>query len=896
MEKPSNDFFRITKFTVCMALVASLGLAPLSAHAFDGNSSAALTTAASTPVADQPSENVPSIPALTEEPADEPTPTREDDFSRASEEPQLSSLEEEYATRSVAESESYRVDDLPVNDSTDTQVYKAFTTANKEYYETPSTDGEPIGSWPSDTEIGFVHWDSSGKWLTALIGNKRIFFTSDDLEVIPTYDSQDRATYRFVALRNAYRYVQPDVRSRVLGYFPKGHSAQCRPLDAAGKWYFASVGDDLVYFRAADIEILPDRTSRDFSVYSAITNQITKYYAHPSVKAAELGSWRAGTEVGYVNYSDGWVTATRGSQRIYFEAKNLSSLPKNDSGDSSVYSAVTLSTKNYYSAPSTDSQVLGTWDPKTRLGYFRWDREGKWLRANKGSQTIFFTAEGLETFPNRTATDDRAHSLYSLAEVPYYDAPSTNAAKVGSFPTGTELGGVWWNETWMSAMMGHGRVYFKTSDLVFNLSAGSVSARYGLALSNASYFSRPDTSSEKKGEFSEGTFLGFVPLDLGGRWYSASMGPKGRVYFKADQIETLPEKTHRDQAAHSAYSTENVAYYEHPSTKSKKVGSFPRGTRLGYIHWDAGNNWYWARVASGIVYFQPDGLEKLPDRDERNTASYLSYALEDVPYYSDVRTGSSHLGTFKKGSMPGLVYYDAARTWATATTGHGRVYFQTKNLAIVPKRDTSDTRGRSGRTTTSVTYYEAPTTRSKALGAWNAGTNLGFYKWDSGNQWYWARRGSQTIYFPASSVKRMISPQEVIDIARSQVGATNGWKYLNAAYGPNYYVAWCAIFQWWVFYQAGAEDLFYGGGISPSPAEIMHYYERSGQIVGSPQVGDLVFMSTYGYASHIGIVSAVSDNSVRVTEGNYLDRVQERWLPKWGGRGGIVGYARPSYS
>lgn len=144
MEKPSNDFFRITKFTVCTALVTSLGLAPLSAHAFDGNSSAAPTAAASTPVTDQPSENVPSVPALTEEPADEPTPTSEGDFSRASEKQQLSSLEEEYATRSVAKSESYGVDDLPVNDSTDTQVYKAFTTANKEYYETPSTDGEPI--------------------------------------------------------------------------------------------------------------------------------------------------------------------------------------------------------------------------------------------------------------------------------------------------------------------------------------------------------------------------------------------------------------------------------------------------------------------------------------------------------------------------------------------------------------------------------------------------------------------------------------------------------------------------------------------------------------------------------------------------------------------------------
>ncbi len=138
------------------------------------------------------------------------------------------------------------------------------------------------------------------------------------------------------------------------------------------------------------------------------------------------------------------------------------------------------------------------------------------------------------------------------------------------------------------------------------------------------------------------------------------------------------------------------------------------------------------------------------------------------------------------------------------------------------------------------------------------------------------------------------NPQALVSIARSQLGS-GGSTYLSAAYGPGYYIALCATFQWWVFHQEGAGDLFYGGGISPSPLQIMEYYQSRGQLTNFPQPGDLVFILLTHYVSHIAMVTMVSGDSIKIVEGNGLHgRVEERWIEKWGGRGGAAAYARPN--
>lgn len=585
-----------------------------------------------------------------------------------------------------------------------------------------------------------------------------------------------------------------------------------------------------------------------------------------------------------------------GDQRVYFQSAGVSGLIANDATDRSVYSAVATINKSYYLTTSTDTPAAGTWSKGTILGYFHWDKSGKWLTAFMGGQRVFFIPDSLDTLSKRTSSDRTAYALrsLSLAQVPYYNAPSVNATRLGTFKKEISLGGIHWDGSWMQASMGAQTVYFRVVDLVYDLDTSSPAAENGLAFENVPYFSRPDAGSDKQGDFAKGTHLGFVRYDLGGKWYTATMGSKGRVYFSSQYVAKLPERNHEDQSAHSAYATEKVPYYEMPSTLSEQVGTFSKGTRLGFIHWDAANPWYRARMGGNTVYFEFRGLDVLPDRDHSSVAVHLSYALEDVPYYSDVYTKSRKLGVFRKGTMPGLVYYDRGRSWATASMGNQRVYFPTANLAIIPPNNANDGSARGGKTTSTVTYYEAPTTRSKVLGHWRAGTDLGFFRWDAPNQWYWAYMGNQRVYFPAASIKRLVTPETVIGIARGGLGTVGGWKYLNAAYGPNYYVAWCATFQWWVFYQAGASDLFFGGGVSASPLQILNYYRSTGQEVGSPRPGDLVFMSVTAHASHIGLVTAVSGNRARIAEGNWGCRVNERWIGAWGGSGYVVAYARPN--
>ena len=63
--------------------------------------------------------------------------------------------------------------------------------------------------------------------------------------------------------------------------------------------------------------------------------------------------------------------------------------------------------------------------------------------------------------------------------------------------------------------------------------------------------------------------------------------------------------------------------------------------------------------------------------------------------------------------------------------------------------------------------------------------------------------------------------EKVLALARAQIGVTeqpagsNRVKYNTAYYGREVSGAgypWCCTFVWWLFRQAGAEKLFYGGG------------------------------------------------------------------------------------
>ena len=115
----------------------------------------------------------------------------------------------------------------------------------------------------------------------------------------------------------------------------------------------------------------------------------------------------------------------------------------------------------------------------------------------------------------------------------------------------------------------------------------------------------------------------------------------------------------------------------------------------------------------------------------------------------------------------------------------------------------------------------------------------------------------------------------ILYIARRELGTTeqpadsNKVKY-NDAYGAGN-VAWCCVFVWWVFKQAGASELFYGGKKTSYCPKLLSYHKGRGQSVeGNYQPGDIIFFNFSGGtgASHVGICESWDGVNITTIDGN----------------------------
>jgi len=80
--------------------------------------------------------------------------------------------------------------------------------------------------------------------------------------------------------------------------------------------------------------------------------------------------------------------------------------------------------------------------------------------------------------------------------------------------------------------------------------------------------------------------------------------------------------------------------------------------------------------------------------------------------------------------------------------------------------------------------------------------------------------------------------------------------------------AWCAVFVWWVFRQAGAADLYYAGGKTAyCPALMAHH---RGQHVTDYRPGDVIFFNFSGKtsAAHVGICESWDGQYITTIDGN----------------------------
>ena len=121
--------------------------------------------------------------------------------------------------------------------------------------------------------------------------------------------------------------------------------------------------------------------------------------------------------------------------------------------------------------------------------------------------------------------------------------------------------------------------------------------------------------------------------------------------------------------------------------------------------------------------------------------------------------------------------------------------------------------------------------------------------------------------------------ERVLALAREELGnrefppGSNNVKY-NAAYygrevsGPG--LAWCAVFLWWLFRQAGLAHLYYGGGKTAYVPALMDWAVRQGLVVSTPRPGDLVCFQfdNDGGPDHVGLCEEWDGNFVTTIDGN----------------------------
>lgn len=124
-----------------------------------------------------------------------------------------------------------------------------------------------------------------------------------------------------------------------------------------------------------------------------------------------------------------------------------------------------------------------------------------------------------------------------------------------------------------------------------------------------------------------------------------------------------------------------------------------------------------------------------------------------------------------------------------------------------------------------------------------------------------------------------MTKNKILEIARAELGtveyppSSNRVKYNTAYYGSavsgtNY--AWCVVFVWWVFQQAGAGKLFYGGQKTAYCPTLLAYHRACGQQVTDYEPGDVIFFNFSGgkNAAHVGICEAVDGTTVTTIDGN----------------------------
>ena len=153
-----------------------------------------------------------------------------------------------------------------------------------------------------------------------------------------------------------------------------------------------------------------------------------------------------------------------------------------------------------------------------------------------------------------------------------------------------------------------------------------------------------------------------------------------------------------------------------------------------------------------------------------------------------------------------------------------------------------------------------------------------------------------------------MTAEKILDTARAQLGIreeppnSNRVKFNTAYYGREVSGSaypWCCAFVWWVFREAGAASLFYGGKKTASCSALLSFHK--GQAVrGDYQPGDIIFFNFNGRKNpaHVGIceswdgqyITTIDGNTAPTNEANGGAVMRRRRAKKF-----MIGAYRPAY-
>jgi len=123
-----------------------------------------------------------------------------------------------------------------------------------------------------------------------------------------------------------------------------------------------------------------------------------------------------------------------------------------------------------------------------------------------------------------------------------------------------------------------------------------------------------------------------------------------------------------------------------------------------------------------------------------------------------------------------------------------------------------------------------------------------------------------------------MTAKKILEIARREIGVkespanSNRVKYNTAYYGKEVSGSsypWCCAFVWWVFREAGASALFYGGK-KTAYCPTLKTYHKGQTVKGDYRPGDVIFFNFSGKANaaHVGVCESWDGAYITTIDGN----------------------------